>query len=47
MSILNVANSGLFSSDRAIDEYAKEIWNAKPIDVMLDNNHWDYSKPKE
>lgn len=26
-SVINVANSGKFSSDRAIREYAKEIWN--------------------
>ncbi len=31
MSILNAANSGWFSSDRTIQQYADEIWNAKPI----------------
>ena len=30
MSILNTAASGWFSSDRTIDQYAKEIWNVKP-----------------
>jgi starch phosphorylase len=30
-SILNVANMGKFSSDRTIAQYAKEIWNVKPI----------------
>jgi len=31
MSILNTANSGWFSSDRTIQQYANEIWNVKPI----------------
>jgi glycogen phosphorylase len=28
--IKNIANSGIFSSDRTIDQYAKEIWNVEP-----------------
>jgi len=32
-SILNVAGSGKFSSDRAIAEYAAEIWRAQPCPV--------------
>ena len=35
MSILNVANSGKFSSDRTIREYAEQIWNVKPVPVLL------------
>jgi starch phosphorylase len=31
MSILNVAGMGKFSSDRAIREYAQEIWGATPV----------------
>ena len=33
MSILNVARMGKFSSDRAIHEYASDIWNVKPVPV--------------
>jgi starch phosphorylase len=32
MSILNVACSGKFSTDRTIAEYAKEIWKLQPVD---------------
>ena len=30
-SIINVANSGWFSSDRTIGQYAEEIWKAKKL----------------
>jgi len=30
-SILNIANMGKFSSDRTIEEYAKNIWNITPV----------------
>ena len=26
MSLVNIANSGLFSSDRTIQEYVRDIW---------------------
>lgn len=27
MSLHNIANAGIFSADRAVNEYAKDIWN--------------------
>jgi starch phosphorylase len=33
MSILNAARMGKFSSDRAIREYMREIWNVEPLPV--------------
>ncbi len=35
MSVLNVARIGQFSSDRAVQEYANDIWKVKPISVKL------------
>ncbi len=32
-SILNTANMGKFSSDRAVLEYAEDIWNIKPLQM--------------
>lgn len=31
MSLINIANAGIFSADRAIRDYANDIWGAKPI----------------
>ena len=35
MSILNTAHSGQFSSDRAVGEYCKDIWDASPVPIEL------------
>ena len=31
MCLMNIANSGKFTSDRTIEEYAKEIWHLKKV----------------
>ncbi len=31
MSLINIARSGLFSSDRAVMEYARDIWHVEPV----------------
>ena len=36
MAMLNTACAGKFSSDRTIEEYAKEIWHLKKVKVTLD-----------
>jgi len=32
-SLINIANAGKFSSDRTIEQYAKEIWDLKKVDI--------------
>jgi starch phosphorylase len=31
MSLVNIARSGFFSSDRAVLEYARDIWHVEPV----------------
>ena len=31
MSLVNIANAGIFSADRSIADYASRIWNAEPL----------------
>ncbi len=31
MSLVNIAESGIFAADRSIEDYARDIWNVKPI----------------
>ena len=33
MSLANIAGAGVFAADRAILEYAKNIWNANPVEL--------------
>ena len=37
-SILNVARIGKFSSDRSVQQYAKNIWKVKPVKLKIDSN---------
>jgi glycogen phosphorylase len=38
-SICNIANSGAFSSDNTIMQYAKEIWNTRQVKIELKDNY--------
>ncbi|MEG1650452.1 MAG: glycogen/starch/alpha-glucan phosphorylase [Oscillospiraceae bacterium] len=31
MSLMNIAESGVFSADRAVTEYARKIWDLKHV----------------
>ncbi|MDD3429714.1 MAG: glycogen/starch/alpha-glucan phosphorylase [Oscillospiraceae bacterium] len=31
MSLMNIAGSGIFSADRSVNDYARDIWQVKPI----------------
>ena len=46
MSIINCANMGMFSSDRTITEYNKEIWKAPPVSIKLGANNLDKKSGK-
>ena len=37
MAMLNTAKCGKFSSDRTIEEYAKEIWHLEKVTVELED----------
>jgi starch phosphorylase len=44
-SILSVAGSGKFSSDRTIRQYAEDIWDVKPAKRPMPTNPKPYGKP--
>ena len=41
MAMLNVAKVGKFSSDRTIEEYAKDIWHLEKVTVELPESKKD------
>ena len=31
MSLMNIANAGIFSADRSVFDYARDIWHVRPV----------------
>ena len=31
MSLMNISNAGIFSADRSIMDYSRDIWGATPV----------------
>ena len=40
-AIINIAGAGTFSTDRTIDQYAKEIWGVEPCRVTSSDDATD------
>eukprot|EP00058_Branchiostoma_floridae_P027829 XP_002613320.1 hypothetical protein BRAFLDRAFT_118723 [Branchiostoma floridae] len=45
--VMNIAASGKFSSDRTIEQYAREIWGVEPSDFVIPPPYEDPSRGKE
>jgi len=47
MSLMNIAASGKFSSDRTISEYAREIWGVEPRKDKLPAPYANHQNERE
>jgi len=37
---------GWFSSDRAVREYARDIWGVKPLRIVPEDKEWRLDRPR-
>ena len=46
MMLMNIAGAGRFAADRAVNEYARDIWHTEPVKgaIALDSSKTDKKK---
>ena len=45
MSLMNIAGAGRFAADRAINDYARDIWHTAPVEIKTKSTTKSASKP--